>query len=194
MRRNRVDGSGLRVGGNSGGERNGAGPCGATRNPAVPPDRQPSAPSPHWSWSHFDNLTASDLYDILQARNAVFVVEQACPFQDCDGVDRVSHHLWTRGDTGELAAYLRIVPPATIYDEPSIGRIITASSARRCGLGRLLVSEGIRRLEHLYGTQAIRIGAQKYLLRFYEQFGFRPTGRDYEEDGIAHCEMLRYPS
>lgn len=136
----------------------------------------------------------TELYDILRARNAVFVVEQACPFQDCDGMDRVSHHMWTHGEDGEVAAYLRVVPPGALYHEPSIGRIITAASARRTGLGRLLVSEGIRRTEDLYGARVIRIGAQRYLLRFYESLGFRSTGREYEEDGIAHSEMIRMPS
>lgn len=152
-----------------------------------------SAPSlnPVWHFAHFDELTVTDLYDILRARNAVFVVEQACPFQDCDGIDRVSHHMWTRGEHGEVAAYLRVVPPGALYDEPSIGRIITAASARRTGLGRLLVSEGIRRTEEMYGARAIRIGAQRYLLRFYESRGFHSTGRDYDEDGIPHTEMVR---
>ncbi len=151
------------------------------------------SPDPTWHFAHFDDLTASDLYDILRARNAVFVVEQACPFQDCDGIDRLSHHMWTRGDDMEVTAYLRIVPPRVLYHEPSIGRIITATSVRRTGLGRLLVIEGIRRTEELYGVQPIRIGAQQYLLRFYETLGFRRTGRDYDEDGIPHSEMVLHP-
>lgn len=158
--------------------------------------RLPAAPSlnPVWHFAHFDDLIVTDLYDILRARNAVFIVEQACPFQDCDGIDRVSHHMWTRGEDGHVAAYLRLVPPGALYDEPSLGRIITAANVRRTGLGRLLVREGICRTEELYGARAIRIGAQRYLLRFYESLGFRSTGRDYEEDGIAHSEMIRVPS
>lgn len=146
---------------------------------------------PEWRWSHFSCLSPADLYEILAARNAVFVVEQACAFQDCDGVDRVSHHLWTRGIDGTVVAYLRVVPPGALYNEPSIGRIITAQSARGIGLGRLLVAEGIRRTEALYGGVPIRIGAQRYLLHFYGSFGFEPTGFDYDEDGIPHSEMVR---
>lgn len=136
-------------------------------------------------------MTAAELYEILRARNAVFVVEQACPFQDCDRVDPSAHHLWTPGVDGEIAAYLRVVPPGVIYTEPSIGRIITSSRARGSGLGRLLVAEGIRRTEELYGPRPIRIGAQRYLLGFYSRFGFEPTGYDYDEDGIPHSEMVR---
>ncbi|MGI8508371.1 MAG: GNAT family N-acetyltransferase [Gemmatimonadaceae bacterium] len=147
---------------------------------------------PEWRCAFFDELSASELYDILRARSAVFVVEQTCPFQDCDNVDRVAHHLWTRRD-GEIAAYLRIVPPGALYLEPSLGRVITAANARGTGLGRALMHEGIRRAEDLYGAQPIRIGAQRYLLRFYGDLGFEPTGFDYDEDGIPHSEMVRAP-
>lgn len=146
-----------------------------------------------WHWAHFDDLRPADLYDITRARIAVFVVEQNCPYQDCDGIDRQSHHLWTRGISGEIAAYLRVVPPGVAYAEPSLGRILTSSSARATGLGRALVDQGIGRAEQSYGPCGIRIGAQRYLLRFYESFGFVRTGRDYDEDRIPHSEMLRAP-
>jgi ElaA protein len=144
-----------------------------------------------WGWAHFSDLSASDLYDIVALRTAVFIVEQQCPYQDTDSVDRVSHHLWTRADDGAMAAYLRVVPPGAIYQEPSLGRIVTSPAARRTGLGRALVREGIARARALYGPCAIRIGAQRYLLRFYEELGFVSTGYEYEEDDIPHTQMLR---
>jgi ElaA protein len=148
-------------------------------------------PEPVWSWAHFSDLRPDDLYDIVALRIAVFIVEQRCPFQDCDGIDRESYHLWTRGSDGQIAAYLRVVPPGVKYEEPSLGRIVTSPAARRTGLGRAVVREGIARAEQLYGHRPIRIGAQRYLLRFYEQLGFVSTGFDYDEDGIPHTEMLR---
>ncbi len=147
--------------------------------------------APVWSWAHFSDLGPFDLYDVMALRAEVFIVEQRCAYQDPDGVDRVSHHLWTRGPDNNIAAYLRVVPPSVKYVEPSLGRIITSASARGTGLGRALVGEGIARLEHLYGQVPIRIGAQKYLLRFYEQLGFASTGYEYDEDAIPHVEMLR---
>lgn len=146
---------------------------------------------PVWNWAHFTDLASRDLYDIMALRTAVFIVEQRCAYQDPDGVDRVSHHLWSRGMDGEVSAYLRVVPPNVKYAEPSLGRIVTSSSARRTGLGRALVREGITRLEQTHGPVSIRIGAQKYLLDFYRQFDFVSTGHEYPEDGIAHVEMLR---
>lgn len=144
-----------------------------------------------WSWAHFTDLGPHDLYDIMALRAAVFVVEQRCAYQDSDGIDRVSHHLWTRGPDGNIAAYLRVVPPSARYTEPSLGRIVTSASARGTGLGLALVREGIACVEHLYGRVPIRIGAQRYLLAFYEKLGFVRTGYDYDEDGIPHSEMLR---
>lgn len=155
--------------------------------------RQPEA-VPEWSFAHFRDLSVADLYDIVALRTAVFVVEQACPYQDTDGIDAVSHHLWTRDAEGRLVAYLRVVPPGARYAEPSLGRIITAKTARHTGLGKALVREGIGRAEGLYGRQAIRIGAQRYLLRFYEGLGFVSTGHEYDEDEIPHTEMLRQPT
>lgn len=150
-------------------------------------------PSPVWHWAHFSDIRPGALYDIVALRTAVFIVEQRCAYQDCDGIDRVSHHLWTRGADGAIAAYLRVVPPSVKYAEPSLGRIATASGARGTGLGRAIVHEGIARLEKIYGPCSIRIGAQRYLLSFYEQLGFVPTGDGYDEDGIPHIEMVRVP-
>lgn len=147
-----------------------------------------------WSWAHFGELSPRDLYDILALRASVFVVEQHCAYQDPDGIDPLAHHLWTRDTDGEMAAYLRVVPPSIKYAEPSLGRIVTAPRARRTGLGRAVVYEGIARLEKLYGPVPIRIGAQRYLLRFYQELGFVSTGHDYDEDGIPHTEMLRAPT
>ena len=143
-----------------------------------------------WRFAHFDEVGVRDLYDIMSLRTAVFIVEQACVYQDPDGVDPKSHHLWCRTAGGDIGAYLRVVPPGVKYDEPSLGRIITSAGARGTGLGRSVVQEGIARARVLYGAVPIRIGAQRYLLRFYESLGFRATGHDYDEDGIPHSEML----
>ena len=152
------------------------------------------ASAAEWQWAHFSDLAPDDLYDVLALRTSIFIVEQRCAYQDSDGADRVSHHLWTRGENGEIAAYLRVVPPGVKYPEPSIGRISTAQSARGTGLGRAVVREGIARAEAMYGPRGIRIGAQRYLLRFYEQLGFVSTGFEYDEDDIPHTEMLRPPA
>jgi ElaA protein len=142
-----------------------------------------------WTLKPFPQLSPAELYAIIRLRNAVFVVEQACVFQDADNKDQESLHLmgW-RGDL--LAAYTRLVPPGVIYAEASIGRVVTDPSARRNGAGRRLMEESIRQCIVLFGEGPIRIGAQQYLEAFYRSLGFVQTGLPYLEDGIPHIYML----
>ena len=144
----------------------------------------------NWVIKNFEELTAAELYSILQLRNEVFVVEQNCVFQDADNKDQPSFHLmgW-EGD--QLLAYTRIVPPAVCYKEPSIGRVVTSPSRRGTCLGRELMHESIKQVERLYSKIPIRIGAQQYLVPFYESLGFLISGDPYLEDGIPHIEMIK---
>lgn len=146
----------------------------------------------YWQLQHFNDLTALQLHSIYAARQAVFIVEQNCPYQDADALDPVCHHLagWLRdGANSELAAYLRIVPPGLKYDEPAIGRVITAQAVRGMGLGCELMRQGVEQVALLYPNQGIRISAQHYLEAFYHSFGFATVSDIYDEDGIPHIEM-----
>jgi ElaA protein len=140
----------------------------------------------------FPALSPDQLYDLLQLRQEVFVLEQNCAYLDADGRDRQAHHLLGYNERG-LAAYLRVVEPGAKYTEPSIGRVITRLDLRRTNLGRELMREGIRRCQDLYPGQGIRISAQARLERFYREFGFNIVAGPYDEDGIPHLEMLRSP-
>ena len=144
-----------------------------------------------WAWLRFADLGVDDLYDALALRSRVFVVEQHCAYLDADGLDRGSWHLLGRDDAAHLAAYVRVVDPGLKYEEPSIGRVVTAPEARGSGLGRALMAEAIRRCEGAWPQRAIRIGAQAHLERFYGEFGFVTVGEPYMEDDIPHLEMLR---
>lgn len=145
-----------------------------------------------WRFAPFDKLTPREVHDLYQARIEVFVIEQNCLFQDVDGVDPACWHLLGRqGDA--LVAYCRLVPPGVKYPEPSIGRVLTSRAARRSGAGRALMAESLARAQGLWPDQAIRIGAQHYLERFYGNFGFVQASAPYDEDGIPHIEMVRNP-
>ena len=143
-----------------------------------------------WRWARFGELGVDNLYDALQLRCRVFVLEQG-PYLDPDGLDRQAWHLLGRDAQGALIAYLRLVDPGARYDEPSIGRVITAPQARGSGLGRALMAEGVAGCEHHWPGRAIRISAQAHLERFYGALGFVRVGDDYLEDHIPHLEMLR---
>lgn len=143
-----------------------------------------------WSIKKFDELSVHELYAILELRNEVFVVEQNCVFQDTDNMDQLSYHL-SGYLNGNLIAYARLIPPSIAYKEMSIGRIVSKPSFRKLGIGKKLVEAAIEEMYSLFGLQPIKIGAQYYLLNFYQSLGFKEIGEIYLLDGIDHIEMIR---
>ncbi|MGH1370631.1 MAG: GNAT family N-acetyltransferase [Cellvibrionaceae bacterium] len=160
-----------------------------------------------WQWSHFDQLSTQELYQVLRLRQAVFAVEQDCVYQDCDNADQQCWHLigWSTAPAGELpatedtltgrciAAYLRVVPAGMKYPEIAIGRVVIADHARSKGYGKQLMEQGILQIERQWPKSAIRISAQAHLQKFYGELGFECVSPPYQEDGIPHVEMLRSP-
>ena len=146
----------------------------------------------NWTLKPFDDLTAKELYNILQLRNEVFIVEQNCPYQDLDNKDLYAFHLMGMKEN-KLLAYARLLAPGISYSESSIGRVVSSPAARKTGMGKKLMKESIVQIKNLFQTDIIRIGAQLYLKKFYESFGFIQDGDTYLEDNIPHIIMLRKP-
>jgi ElaA protein len=147
-----------------------------------------------WQWSTFSELGVDDLYQVLQQRQDVFILEQTCFYRDFDGLDQGAHHLlgWrTSAGKRELAAYLRCLAPGVKYTEMSLGRVLSSKAARGSGIGRELLEQGIAHAERQHPGHRIRIGAQHHLERFYASFGFVTVCEPYDEDGIMHIDMLR---
>lgn len=144
----------------------------------------------NWSWRSFDQLSKSELYEILSFRQSIFVVEQKSWYQDADGLDEESEHLLvTRGN--RLVAYLRLLPAGKRYETPSIGRISVHKDMRRDNIGSDLIVEGLKKCKEIYSSNSTTISAQEYLINFYEGHGFEVIGDVYDEDGIPHVEMIR---
>jgi ElaA protein len=143
-----------------------------------------------WEVIRFEDLSPAKLYSIMQLRAEVFVVEQNCPYQDADGKDIRSFHVMGYNKDRELIAYCRILPEDISYREVSIGRVVTSPRARGTGAGKELMQRAIDEIRLLFGDIQVRIGAQLYLQRFYEGFGFKVTSDEYLEDNIPHIEML----
>lgn len=143
-----------------------------------------------WQWCTPGDLSLGQLYAVFAAREAVFVVEQHCAYQELDGLDLDARHLvgWSGG---EVAAYLRVLGPGVRFAEPSIGRVLTSQAFRGSGLGRELVARSLAYVDVRYPAHGIRISAQAHLERFYHSFGFAIVSPPYLEDGIPHVEMLR---
>lgn len=144
-----------------------------------------------WQCATFSELSGTQLYAILRARSEVFVVEQNCVYLDIDGADQDCLHLVAWTPDQEVAAYLRIVPPGLKFAEASLGRVITSGAARGTGIGKQLLTKAIEQLDIRYPGQAVRIGAQQYLEKFYLSFGFTTASEMYLEDDIPHIEMLK---
>ena len=144
----------------------------------------------HFEWLPFSELTARDVHDLLQLRQRVFVVEQRCAYLDADGADPLCWHGLGRR-RGSLVATARLVPPGLKFVEPAIGRVVTAPEARGTGVGRALMLAAITQVQRLHPGQPIRLGAQRYLERFYASLGFEVAGEPYDEDGIPHVEMVK---
>lgn len=137
----------------------------------------------------FEELELSELYDILQARAEIFVVEQDCVYNDLDGKDKQVYHVYLRDAQG-VAAYVRVLDKGMTFDEVSIGRVITVR--RGVGLGKVIMKAGIDVAKEKFGADKIRIAAQLYAKVFYEKVGFvRDEDRpEFLEDGIPHVEMV----
>jgi ElaA protein len=145
----------------------------------------------HWKWSRLDALSASEMHAILAVRQRVFVVEQRCAYQDADALDRDAWHLTGCDPLGQIASYLRVTPPGARFDAPSIGRLLTVKSMRGQHLARQAVEFALARCAEIYPGAAIRIAAQTYLVEFYRHFGFVSIGTPYDDEGIAHLDMIR---
>ena len=143
-----------------------------------------------WQCKAFNDLSPHELYKILQLRNAVFVVEQNCVFQDADNKDEGCLHLMGFIND-ELVAYTRLSPPNYIYKEVSIGRVVTSPAHRSKGLGKELMQRSIDECKKHFGNGAIKIGAQYHLVKFYESLGFKMIGEKYLEDGIEPVHMIK---
>ncbi|ATL46093.1 GNAT family N-acetyltransferase [Chitinophaga caeni] len=144
-----------------------------------------------WIIKSYQSLSTDELYAILQLRAKVFVVEQNCNYLDLDGYDKEAFHVMGYDEKGNLVAVTRIFDKGISYDEAAIGRVATAHDVRKLGIGKELMRESIEAINNIFGKQAIKIGAQLYLQRFYESFGFKQVSDMYLEDDIPHIKMLR---
>jgi len=144
-----------------------------------------------WTIKHFSELNVEELYSILKLRAEVFVVEQNCPYQDLDEKDKKAFHLMGLINENELATYSRLLPANVSYNEVSIGRVVSSPKHRKSGMGQELMEKSIEEIVNKFGDVPIRIGAQLYLKKFYEKFGFKQIGEQYLEDNISHIIMLR---
>lgn len=139
----------------------------------------------------FPELTAAELYEILRTREAVFIVEQTCPYPEADGKDYEAVHYFYREADGRVMAYLRLFPKAGEPGTVQVGRMVTAGAVRGTGLGRRLLHEGVQYAIGQMGADRLYLEAQTYAVGFYRKEGFEVCSAEFLEDGIPHVRMRR---
>lgn len=142
-----------------------------------------------WSIKNFEALTKVELHDILRLRVDIFIVEQECPYPEIDGKDPDCYHVMGKDKNGSIVAVARIAPAGVIYEEISIGRVVTKKELRGSGIGSDLMKQSILFCKEELRGQTIKIAAQKYLEKFYSDLGFKTISQVYLWDGIEHVDM-----
>ena len=138
----------------------------------------------------FNELSIQELYQLLQLRSEVFVVEQNCVYQDIDGKDEKALHVMGFYEN-EIVAYSRIFNKGYYFDEASIGRVVVSQKVRAKNFGHDLMKISIEAIKKEFKTSNITISAQEYLKKFYETHNFKQTSEMYLEDDIPHIQMKR---
>lgn len=136
----------------------------------------------------FKDLSTIELYQLLQLRSEVFVVEQNCIYQDIDGKDDIAWHLLGKKKDG-LVAYLRIFERGDYFKNVSIGRVVVAENARKRGYAKKIMEAAMAHIFEDLSEKKITLSAQTYLIPFYQELGFESVGEGYLEDGIPHIKM-----
>ncbi len=137
----------------------------------------------------FQELSVNELYDLLKLRAGIFVVEQDCVYNDLDEFDKEAVHVFYI-ENGEIIATARLLKPGARFADFSIGRVVVKKEKRGTGLGKALMNAAIGYCITEWKAEKIKISAQQYLQRFYEELGFVVTTEMYLEDGIPHVGMV----
>ncbi|WP_299522639.1 GNAT family N-acetyltransferase [uncultured Lutibacter sp.] len=138
----------------------------------------------------FSELTINELYEILQLRSEVFVVEQDCVYQDVDFKDQKALHV-IGFKNKKIVAYTRVFKPGDYFTQASIGRVVVAKNERKFGYGHIIFDHSIKAILEFFKETVIKISAQKYLKSFYESHHFKQVGEEYLEDNIPHIAMIK---
>jgi len=138
----------------------------------------------------FQELTTQELYDLLQLRSEVFVVEQDCVYQDIDEKDQKALHV-LGFKNNKIIAYTRIFKPGYYFEEASIGRVVVAKSQRQYKYGYDIMIASAEAIKNHFNETKIKISAQVYLKKFYNNLGFNEIGETYLEDDIPHIAMIK---
>ena len=135
---------------------------------------------------YFNELTTTELYELLKVRSEIFVVEQNCIYQDLDDIDYNSLHIFIE-ENNEIIAYLRAFYKDDYKEIVQLGRVLTKEHG--LGNGKKFILEALPIIKKRLKPKKIYIEAQKYAEDFYKKFGFITKSKEFLEDGISHVIM-----
>lgn len=138
----------------------------------------------------FNQLSITELYNVLQLRSEVFVVEQDCVYQDIDGKDQKALHVLGIKNN-RVVAYTRVFRPGDYFKEAAIGRVAVKESERQFKYGYDIMNASIKAIKTNFNETSIKVSAQTYLNKFYNNLGFNQIGEVYLEDDIPHIAMIK---
>ena len=136
---------------------------------------------------HFNELSTTELYEILKTRSEIFVVEQECVYQDLDDKDQDALHVFCWNDAGRIAGWLRVFWKDEEQGIAQIGRVVTLE--HRKGIGGMLLQKGVEVIKEKFDAKKIYLEAQQYAIGYYEKEGFEVVSPEFLEDGIPHVKM-----
>jgi ElaA protein len=143
-----------------------------------------------WQVIPFGRLSPLQLHDLLKVRVDVFVVEQQCAYEEIDGKDPGCFHVLGMNSEGRVVATARIAPPGVLYTEASIGRVAMLKAFRGFGYGYDIMNQALTFSRSEFHESDVKIAAQYYLEKFYQQLGFVTISDQFPWDGIPHVYML----
>ena len=132
----------------------------------------------------FNELSAREIYEIVRARQEIFLMEQRIVCRDFDGVDYDALHcfLW---EEGKVVAYMRAFMDD---DEIRLGRFLTVRHGE--GLGRRLMELSLPVVKASFNCDKISFHAQRHAEGFYKKLGFKTVSDVFLEEGIEHVTMI----
>ena len=131
----------------------------------------------------FNELSGAEVYEIVRARQEIFLMEQNIICRDFDGVDYDALHCFLWEDE-RVVAYMRAFMRG---GEVHLGRFLTVRHGE--GLGRRLMEEALPVVKEKLGCEAIVFHAQRHAEGFYKKLGFVTVSEVFLEEGIEHVEM-----
>ena len=135
---------------------------------------------------NFSQLSPTQVYNILQARSDIFVMEQNCVYRDIDGLDFECMHVFFEDErNGRVLAYLRIFQKDS--DTAQIGRVLSIEHGK--GLGGKILSIGVETAKEIFSPKSIIVEAQCYAKGYYAREGFKVCSEEFLEDDIPHVYM-----